>query len=197
MFCMEDRGNGEDGKNPLASLLSMFANPCEFEAKTKRENVTVETCRVSPRDPRPISASGDATPVEYRRTSLMRTGTKIVMPSEMSRRLSKSSSVSSAASGEEGGGSFKGMGGSFKEGGLTGGNLKRSATLARQGTIKAEQDKKEEEKEEEEEEDEEHVSHARRRRQSYSEAMRQKGLGKRLERVLTRRGSMMAQPSAE
>jgi hypothetical protein len=85
MFCTEDRGKGEDEKNPLAYLLSMFATSCEFEAKTKRENVTVGTCRVSPR-PRPISASGDgqdATPVEYRRTSLMRTGTKIVMPSEV------------------------------------------------------------------------------------------------------------------
>jgi hypothetical protein len=84
MFCIEER-KGEDEKNPLASLLSMFAIPCEFEAKTKRETVTVETARIPPKPIPAVGAEGDqdAPPVEYRRASLMRTGTKIVMPSEV------------------------------------------------------------------------------------------------------------------
>jgi len=84
MFCAEER-KGEDEKNPLASLLSMFAIPCEFEAKTKRETVTVETARIPPKPIPAVGAEGDqdAPPVEYRRASLMRTGTKIVMPSEV------------------------------------------------------------------------------------------------------------------
>ena len=98
------------------------------------------------------------------------------------------------------GGSFKGMGGRFKEDGNTGGSFKKTSTLVRQGSIKAEQVKNGEKGEgegEDEEEDEEHISYARRRRQSYSETMRQKSLGKKLERILTRRGSMTAQPSAQ